>query len=67
MKTFVLTLLAMAAATSLSLGQVGYWPQAGLVPRTITIDVNTNYNNNDLETGDISIYLQYQRGHGVGG
>jgi len=55
MKKFLLTLLAISAATSLSLAQVGYWTQAGLTPRTATIDVNTNYNNNDLEIGDVSI------------
>src|SRR2546425_1215362 len=55
MKTFILTLIALAAATSLSLAQVGYWTDAGLTPRTATIDVNTNYNNSSLETGDISI------------
>ena len=47
--------MAMAAATSLSRAQVGYWPDAGLTPRTATIYVNTNNNNNSLETGDISI------------
>src|SRR6266478_5792469 len=55
MKTFILTLIAVAAATSLSLAQVGYWTDAGLTPRTATIDVNTNYNNSSLEVGDISI------------
>src|SRR5437016_4321296 len=55
MKKFVLTLILTAAATSFSWAQVGYWPNAGLTPRTATIDVNTNYNNNSLETGDISI------------
>src|SRR6267378_369970 len=56
MKRFILTLIATAAATSISLAQVGYWTQAGLTPRTTTIDVNNNdYNNGDTETGDISI------------
>src|SRR5437879_1471622 len=55
MKRLILTFIIMAAATSFSLAQVGYWTDAGLIPRTATIDVNTNYNNNDLETGDISI------------
>src|SRR5258708_6226677 len=55
MKRFILILIATAAATSLSLGQVGYWTDAGLIPRTATIDVNTNYDNFRLETGDITI------------
>src|SRR5437867_13170538 len=55
MKKLILTLIATAAATSFSLAQVGYWTDVGLVPRTPTIDVNTNNNNSDLETGDISI------------
>src|SRR5437867_12048676 len=54
MKTLILTLIATAAATSLSLAQVGYWGDAGLSPPTGTVDVNPNYNNNSLETGDIS-------------
>jgi len=55
MKTLILSILATVAATSLSFAQVGYWSDAGLIPRTPTIDVNTNDNNNSLETGDISI------------
>src|SRR5215475_13202302 len=55
MKTLILLILATVAATSLAFAQVGYWTAAGLTPRTGTIDVNTNYNNNSLETGDISI------------
>src|SRR5438132_13468363 len=76
MKRFILTLIAMAAATSLSLAQVGYWTDAGLTPRTGTIDVNTNGNfgnNNNLETGDISIaanndiVLAWEDDQGAGG
>jgi hypothetical protein len=37
------------------MAQVGAPGDAGLTPRTPTIFVNTNYNNNNLETGDISI------------
>jgi hypothetical protein len=37
------------------MAQVGVPGDAGLTPRTPTIFVNTNYNNNNLETGDISI------------
>src|ERR1041384_5737307 len=55
MKTKILLFLALVMTSSLSLAQVGYWTDAGLIPRTVTIDVNTNYNNNSLETGDISI------------
>jgi hypothetical protein len=55
MKTFIVTLIATTALTSLSLAQVGYWPDAGLTPRSPTIYVNTNYNNNSLENGDITI------------
>jgi len=45
----------MASAASLSLAQVGTPLDAGLTPRTPTIDVNTNYNNNSLETGSTAI------------
>src|ERR1041384_7465182 len=57
MKTFIVSLIATTAATSLSLAQVGYWQDAGLTARTPTIYVNTNtnLNNGNLETGDISI------------
>lgn len=58
MKTAILFLIATAASASLCLAQltqVGYPEEAGLTPRTGTIDVNTNSNNHDLETGDISI------------
>ena len=55
MKKFLVTLLATASATSLSLAQVGAPSDAGLIPRTPTIDVNTNYPNHVVETGDISI------------
>ncbi len=55
MKTLSLTFIALAAATSLSFAQTYWWTDAGLVPRTASIDVNTNGNNNGLETGDISI------------
>lgn len=55
MKRFLLTLIATAFATSLSLAQVGAPSDAGLIPRTPTIDINTNYPNNRVETGDISI------------
>lgn len=37
------------------MAQVGAPGDAGLTPRTPTIFVNTNYNNLNLETGDISI------------
>ncbi|MBI3849902.1 MAG: hypothetical protein HY298_06375 [Verrucomicrobia bacterium] len=55
MKTKIITLLALVITSSLSLAQVGSPEDAGLTPRTSTIDVNTNYNNNSLETGDITI------------
>src|SRR5438309_1373122 len=59
MKKFLATLLATAFATSLSLAQVGVPANAGLVPRTLTIDVETNYNNDSVETGDISITANF--------
>src|SRR3954452_9897157 len=59
MKKFLATLLATAFATSLSLAQVGVPANAGLIPRTATIDVETNYQNNAVETGDISITANF--------
>lgn len=59
MKKFLVTLLATASATSLSLAQVGAPSDAGLIPRTPTIDVNTNYPNHVVETGDISITANF--------
>ncbi len=55
MKKLLVTFVATALGTSLSLAQVGTPADAGLIPRTPTIDVNTNYNNSALETGDITI------------
>lgn len=55
MKKLLVTFVATALGTSLSLAQVGTPADAGLIPRTPTIDVNTNYNNGGLETGDITI------------
>lgn len=55
MKTRILASLAITAIATSCLGQVGQPQDAGLTPRTATIYVNTNYNNNALETGDISL------------
>ena len=55
MKKLILILIGTAAITSLSLAQVGQPENAGLTARTSTIYVNTNYNNNGLEVGDITI------------
>ena len=55
MKIRILGSLAILAIGTSSLAQVGQPQDIGLTPRTGTIDVNTNYNNNALETGDITI------------
>jgi len=57
MKTRILGSLAIAAIATSCLAQVGQPQNAGLTPRTATIDVNTNQviNLGNLETGDISI------------
>src|ERR1043166_8495576 len=55
MNTRILVSLAITAIATSCLAQVGQPQDAGLTPRTGTIEVNTNYNNNSLETGDISI------------
>lgn len=56
MKKILLTLAATAFAASVSMAQtVGTPADAGLIPRTPTIDVNTNFNNNNLETGNVVI------------
>ena len=55
MKTRILVSLAITAIATSCLAQVGQPQDAGLTPRTATLEVNTNYNNNALETGDISI------------
>lgn len=59
MKKLLVTLLATAFATSLSMAQVGAPADAGLIPRTPTIDVSTNLPNNAIETGDISITANF--------
>lgn len=45
----------MAGSSALCLAQVGQPGAAGLTPRTPTIDVGTNFNNANLETGGAGI------------
>lgn len=55
MNKILATLVATGFATSLSQAQVATPQESGLIPKTATLDINTAYANNRVETGDISI------------
>ena len=59
MKKSLVTLIATAFGTSLSLAQLGAPSDAGLIARTPTLDVNTNLPNSAVETGDLSITANF--------
>src|SRR5262245_23081002 len=56
MKTKILAVLALISTTSLALAQTPGNPgDNGLVPKTRTFDVNTNYNNTSTESTGVAI------------